>query len=84
MEANISETIEKLKCDKRIRVQKLFELSNAFKNTIARMEKEFDKRFKSYEKKLEVLENKGDERYASIDDKNDHLSCDMKNSRRMK
>ena len=41
------------------------------------MEKEFDNRFKSYEKKLEVLENKGVERYASIDDKNDHLSCDI-------
>ena len=45
MEKNLSESIEKLKCEKRIIANKVIEFSNAFKNTIAKLEKKYDEKF---------------------------------------
>ena len=56
MEKNLSESIEKLKCEKRIIANKVIEFSNAFKNTIAKLEKKYDEKFTAFQKKLENLE----------------------------
>ena len=51
----ISETIDKLKSEKRIFANKLLEFTKAFKNTIAKMEKKYDEKFAEYEKKLDEI-----------------------------
>ena len=51
----ISETIKKLKREKRIIAKKVLELSNTFKSTIARIEQKFDEKvtlFAIIEKKI--------------------------------
>ena len=57
MEMKISESIEKLKFEKRIIANKVIEFSNAFKNTIAKLEKKYEEKFTAFENKLEKLEN---------------------------
>ena len=58
MDPQISESIEKLKSEKRIIAKKLMEFSNCFKNSIAKLEKQFEERFETYEKKLKEVEDK--------------------------
>ena len=81
---SISKALKKLQQEQTVLSNKLIKIAEVCKNKFAKVERDQAEKHLSFEKKLEVLENKGDERYASIDDKNDHLSCDMKNSRRMK
>ena len=57
MDIKISESIEKLKQEKRILANKLLEFTQAFKNSIAKIEKKHDERFAAYDKKLAKLEN---------------------------
>ena len=61
MDHELSETIEKLKSEKRILAKKLLELSNTFKSTIARVEKKFDDRMKLFENIIAEHENKRSE-----------------------
>ena len=51
MNPQISESIEKLKSEKRIIANKLIKFRNCFKNSIAKLEKKFEERFESNEKK---------------------------------
>ena len=51
----ISETIDKLKSEKQTLANKLLEFTKAFKNTIAKMEKNYDEKFAEYEKKLDEI-----------------------------
>ena len=50
MDINISETIDKLKNEKQIIAKKVFELSNAVKNSFAKIEKKYEERFSALEK----------------------------------
>ena len=58
MDPSISEAIAKLKSEKRIITNKVIEFSNAFKNTIARLEKKFDEKCTLLENKLDELDKK--------------------------
>ena len=66
MSPELSETIEKLKKEKRIIAKKLLELSNSFKSTIARIERNFEEKMTHYENKLANLENRRVEDQTSI------------------
>ena len=57
MESNVSETIQKLKNEKRILARKLLELSNTFKASMARIEKKFEDKIAINEERLDKLEN---------------------------
>ena len=56
MDVKISESIEKLKQEKRIIANKLLELSQRVQNSFAKMEKKNNERFALYENKLAKLE----------------------------
>ena len=55
MDQKISESIDKLKSEKKIIAKKLLEFNNCFKNSIAKLEKQFEERFETYEKNMESL-----------------------------
>ena len=74
---SISKALKKLQQEQTVLSNKLIKIAEVCKNKFAKVEREQAEKHLSYEKKLEVLENKGVERYASIDDKVDHLSCDI-------
>ena len=60
----ISETIDKLKSEKRILANKVLEFTKAFKNTIAKMEKNYDEKSAEYEKKLDEIKEERREKNA--------------------
>jgi hypothetical protein len=69
MDNRLSETVEKLKSEKRVIAKKVLELSNSFKHTIARIEKTYEEKFALYESRLEELENERSKKCVETDAK---------------
>ena len=70
MDPELSETISKLKSEKRILANKLLlELSKFVKQSFAKIEKKMDDKFAVYEKRLEQIEYDATENYAIHDAK---------------
>ena len=82
MDPGISETVEKLKCEKKIIARKVLELSNTFKISIARLELKFDEKCASYEIRIEELEKEKSNKLNIIDAKLENISDDIEGLKR--
>ena len=67
MDPSISEAIAKLKSEKGIIANKVIEFSNAFKNTIARLETKFDEKCTLLENKLDELDKEKTTNVSKLD-----------------
>ena len=70
MDHRMSETIEKLKNEKRMLARKCLELSK----NVTRMEQTFEQKFAMYEEKLNILENKINDKVATLNYKIEDLT----------
>ena len=77
MNTEISESIENLKREKKIIARKVLEFTQAFKNTIAKMEKKYEERFACYEAKLLELES---EKFENLESRVCRCEVEMKNA----
>ena len=72
MDSKLSETVDKLKSEKRIIDWKVLEF--ILKNKIERMEKEYGMKFAFYEKRLDESENKRSNKNAKLDTFEDQIN----------